>query len=90
MTEDRIRRQINEMAQSAELMNNEFLWRQFEYLKEQYIDLWKVTPARDTDGRERLWQAVQVVGKVKDHLRMVLDDGKLAKQDLERLASKQD
>lgn len=90
MTEDRIRRQINEMAQSTDLMNNEYLWKQFDYLKQQYMEAWLVTPARDTDGRERLWQAVQVVGKVKDHLRKVLDDGKLAKQDLERLASKQD
>ena len=34
-------------------------------------------PARDVDGRERLWQAVNIVGKVKDHLTTILNNGKL-------------
>jgi hypothetical protein len=89
MNDDKIQRQITEMGYAAALIGNEFLWKQFDYLKEQYIAAWQVTPARDTDGRERLWQAVQVVGKVRDHLTKVLNDGKLAKQDIERLASKQ-
>jgi len=90
MSEDEIARQINEMAQAAALQNNEFLWKQFDHLKNEYIAAWQITPARDTDGRERLWQAVQVVGKVRDHLRQVLDDGKLAQDALARLMSKQD
>ena len=89
MSEDKIARQINEMAQAVALVNNEFLWRQFDYLKQEYVAAWEVMPARDTDGRERLWQAVQVLGKVRQHLTTVLNDGKLAKQDLDRLASKQ-
>ncbi len=89
MNEDKIQRQITEMGHAAQLINNEFLWKQFDYLKEEYIKAWQVSPARDADGRERLWQAVQVVGKVRDHLTTVLNDGKIAKTDLERLASKQ-
>ena len=86
---DKIQVAIAEAAHADALLKDEFLWKQFDYLEQQYISAWKVCPARDTDGREKLWQAVNVCGKVKDHLVKVLGDGKLAKQDLERLTSKQ-
>lgn len=89
MDDDKIARQIAEMGYAAALINNEFLWKQFDYLKQEYIAAWETMPARDTDGRERLWQAVQVVGKVRQHLTTVLNDGKIAKTDLDRLVSKQ-
>ena len=89
MNDDKIQRQINEAAQADALMKNEFLWEQFAYLENEYTKAWKVMPAKDTDGREKLWLAVNVVGKVKDHLQTVLNDGKLAKRELERLTSKQ-
>lgn len=88
MNEDKIQRQINEMNYAAQLINNEFLWKQFDYLTNEYIERWKVMPAKDTDGRERLWQAINVVGLVKQHLQTVFDAGKLAKQDLDRMVSK--
>ncbi len=87
--DDKIQRQINEAAHADGLLRDEFLWAQFDYLESEYIREWKTWPARDTDGRERLWQAVNVVGKVKDHLVKVLNDGKLAKQHIQGLASKQ-
>jgi hypothetical protein len=86
---DKIQKQITEAAYADALLRNEFLWEQFGYLEKEYTEAWKTTPARDTDARERLWQAVQVVGKVRQHLTTVLNDGKIAKTDLERLASKQ-
>jgi hypothetical protein len=42
-------------------------------------------PAADTAGRERLWQTVNVLGKVKDHLSHIVSDGKLAKRQLSEL-----
>ena len=36
-------------------------------------------------GRERLWQAVNVLGKVKDHLTRVVADGRLAQRQLSDL-----
>ena len=89
MNEDKIAAAISEAAHAEVLLKDEFLWKQFDYLEQEYIKQWKTWPARDTDGRERLWQAVNVCGKVKDHLRKVFDDGKIAKADLERLTSKQ-
>jgi hypothetical protein len=41
----------------------------FDSLEAEYMTAWKGTAARDTDARERLWQAVQIVGKVRSHLK---------------------
>lgn len=55
-------------------------------LEADYIKAWKETPARDTDARERLWQAVQIVGKVRAHLTKAIADGKLAERELAEIA----
>ena len=46
-----------------------------------------MTQVRDTDARERLWQAVNVVGKVQDALRGHVTNGKLAQMQLEAIAN---
>jgi hypothetical protein len=45
-------------------------------------------PAADTAGRESLWQAVNVLGKVRDHLARIVADGKLAQRELSDLVHK--
>ena len=60
----------------------------FEKLEDDYVAAWKTWPAADRDGRERLWQAVNVLGKVRDHLARVLADGKLAQRELTDLVHK--
>jgi hypothetical protein len=63
----------------------------FEALRTSYLVAWETTAARDTDARERLWQAVQIVGKVRAHLKAIVDNGKIAEkelQDIERLGER--
>lgn len=57
----------------------------FDLLKREYIAAWETTPLRDTEGRERLWQAVQIVGKVENHLISVMANGRVAERDLKHL-----
>ena len=85
MSEDRLNRDIVRGARAAELLNNELLQESLATLERDYIEAWKITPARDTDGRERLWQAVNIVGKVRDHLVKVVNDGKLSQRQLNDL-----
>jgi hypothetical protein len=47
-----------------------------------------VSQFRDTDARERLWQAVNILRKVKDHLAQIVRDGKLAQREIDELAEK--
>jgi hypothetical protein len=75
-------------ARAQRLTEDELLTEAFERLKEDYMAAWLGTAARDTDARERLWQAVQIVGKVRDHLGMVMAGGRLANRELAELAGR--
>jgi len=41
------------------------------------------TGVKETDTREKLWMAYQIVGKVENHIKEILDTGKLASKQLE-------
>ena len=86
MTEDKLHESISRGARAEALLQNELLQEAFSRLEQDYIEAWRISPARDTDGRERLWQAVNIVGKVRDHLVKVVNDGKLAQRHLHELA----
>lgn len=60
----------------------------FATLKATYLDAWEKTGARDTEAREKLWQAVQIVGKVESHLRQVARTGQAARKMLDEIAAK--
>jgi predicted metal-dependent hydrolase len=75
-------------ARAEELMANELLQEAFATLEARYIEEWRVTQFRDTDARERLWQAVNVLRKVKDHLARVVSDGRLAQREIDLITEK--
>jgi hypothetical protein len=83
---DKLHRDIVRGAQAKALIDNELLAEAFARLDADYIAAWRATPA--TDARERLWQATQIVGKVRDHLTAVLSNGKLAQRQLDELAAR--
>jgi hypothetical protein len=87
MTEHKLQRDIVRGAHAKALMDNELLQEAFAKLEADYIAAWRTTPARDTDARERLWQAVNVLGKVRDHLGQVAAAGKLAQRQIDDLAT---
>jgi len=78
---------IARAAQAEALLRNELLQDAFTGLEMQFMDAWRLTQVRDTDARERLWQAVNVVGKVHDALRVHVNNGKLAQRQLEAIAN---
>ena len=75
-------------ARAEALLKNELLQEAFRKLEDDYVAAWKNWPAADTAGRERLWQAVNVLGKLRDHLARMVADGKLAQRQLSELISK--
>ena len=86
MDEIKAQKAVSRAARAKMLMDDELMLEAFSRLETEYVNYWKATPVRDQDARERVWHAIQVIGKVKGHLQIVLDDGKLAKRDLDELA----
>lgn len=58
----------------------------FKLLKEKYTEAFINTKPHQTDDRERLWQAIQIVGKVEAHLQHLIDEGKISAKEIERLS----
>jgi hypothetical protein len=86
--EDKLQSRIARAGQAESLLRNGLLNEAFAKLEADYITAWKGWQASDTDGRERLWMAVNVLGKIKEHLTRVISDGRLAQAELDDLISK--
>jgi hypothetical protein len=85
MTDDKLDAAVARGVRAKELLGSELLKAVFAQIEDDYIEGWRRTSARDTDARERLWLAVQVLGLVKDHLVIVANDGKLAQAELDKI-----
>jgi hypothetical protein len=79
-----LNRDINRAAQAQTLLDNDLMKEAFATLEADYIAAWRETSARDTDARERLWQALQLVGKVRGHLTAVVAGGRLAQAEMDQ------
>lgn len=74
-------------ARAQQLLDNPLLVDIFETLEAEYIKKWTYgMTVADTAGRERLWQAVQVVTRVREHLKILAADGRLSAAQLADLA----
>jgi broad-specificity NMP kinase len=79
---DKIERDRNRGVRAREVLENPLVVEAFDAIKAEYLEAWEKTPARDQEGRERLWVMVKLIDKVKMHLGQVVDAGKIADADL--------
>ncbi len=73
-------------VRAAELLENSLLREAFQYLETTYLKAWRSTRVRETDSRERLWQAIQILGIIQEHLKSHVTNGRIAAEDLRRLS----
>lgn len=73
-------------SRAESLLNDELLNEAFAKLKEGYIQAWQSTRLEDAAGREKLFLAVNIIGKVREHLITVMNDGKVAAAELASIA----
>lgn len=73
-------------VRTQELLDNELLAEAFTVLEASYISAWRATEIDNSAGREKLFLAINIVGKVRDHLASAVANGKLAEAELKELA----
>ena len=81
----KLTRAVTRAAQAKALLENELIAEAFARLDADYLAAWRASAPRDTDARERLWLAIQVAGKVREHLASVVANGRLAQAELAQL-----
>jgi len=67
------------------LLQDELLQEAFTRLEAEYVKHWRESLVSDQQGRERLFLAINVLGKVKQHLHTVIETGKMAEHELQYL-----
>ncbi|MDB5611334.1 MAG: hypothetical protein JWP25_8234 [Bradyrhizobium sp.] len=76
----------NRGRRAQALLDDELLAGAFKGLEDAYTAAWRNTTIDDVAAREKLFLAINIVGKVRDHLTAVVNNGKLAAAELKQLA----
>lgn len=73
-------------TRAAGLLGNDLLIGAFKGLEDAYTAAWRATLIEDVSSREKLFLAINIVGKVRDHLQAIVNNGQLAAAELKALA----
>ena len=83
-------RELSRSSQAKQLLGNKLFQESIDTLKKIYSEaLLEKTGAKESDTREKLWIAYNVVGKVEQHLKSMLETGKLAEKQLDSFRKQQ-
>ena len=86
--QDKLSQEIRRSDKAKQILENPIFNESLEELK-LYTESLFNTGAKETETREKiLLLAVNVLGKVEQHIQQVLDTGKLAKKQLEDFRNK--
>ena len=79
----KLQQEVSKSNKARQLLDNPLFKEALNELKKLYAESLFNTGAKETETREKLWLAYNVVGKVEQHIKEILDTGKLAKKQLE-------
>lgn len=68
---------------AREILENEAFISAYEVIEKDVIEQWTSSPARDAEGRERLWTYLQMLRKLKAQITQTLETGQLAQLELQ-------
>ena len=68
---------------AREILENEAFISAYDAIEQDVIEQWTSSPARDAEGRERLWTYLQMLHKLKAQITQTLETGQLAQLELQ-------
>lgn len=78
-----IEQRIYNGNRAKEVLENEAFQWAFNEIKQEIKNAWEQSPARDSEGREKLWMMLSLANKLELSIKSMLETGKLAQLDLE-------
>jgi hypothetical protein len=73
---------IHRSTRAQEILGNEEFDAAFRLIEEELTTAWKSSPQRDAEGREKLFLALTMLGKVRLALEDTVNTGKIARVNL--------
>lgn len=88
MTEDQqLQEEQNRAFEARDVVEHPLYVEAFEVYQQRLQTEWANSPARDKEGRETLWLMLKTAQAVQNHLREIMETGKLAELQLEQKRS---
>lgn len=78
-----IEQRIYDADQARQVLENDAFKQAFADMRQEVIEQWTQSPARDVEGREKLYQYLRMMDKLQACLTSRLETGKLAKLELQ-------
>lgn len=76
---------VKRSEEARAILESPLLVDAFKGLEDAYTAAWRATNIDDVSGREKLFLAINVVGKVRDHLSSIVSNGSVAEAELKAL-----
>ncbi len=87
---DKLEQEIARGQRAAQLLAEPIIVEAFETLKSGVLNEWLKSPARDAEGREKLYLVMKATECVEMHLRNIMESGKLAEHALKNGVARKD
>lgn len=82
-----IEKRIYDGNRAKEILENEVFQAVFQQIKQEFTEQWQQSPARDSEGREKLWMMLKLAEKFEAMVKTTLETGKLAQLELQHKQS---
>lgn len=84
MTDEELlnRQRIHRASRAREVLDNEEFQAAYGAIEQELTQAWQTSPQRDAEGREKLFQALTMLRRVKLALTETLESGKIARLNL--------
>lgn len=79
MTDEEAARRGEEARQ---LLEHPLLAEAFQTIRDEVTEQWQSSPARDVEGREKLWLTLRLLNRLEGQLQSVVETGKVARATL--------
>lgn len=74
---------VHRGSRAREVLENEEFTAAFEAIEEEITQAWKTSPQRDEDGRQKLFEALTMLSKIRQVLESTVESGKLSLLELQ-------
>ncbi len=81
--------QIQRAERAQQLLEDPLMKESFDSLETTYLSAWRESRPGEELEREVLWQAWFALDAVRQHLNMVMQNGKIARDALDKLKRRQ-
>lgn len=82
-----LEQRIEAGARARDVLDNPVYTQAYEAIEQELIKEWISSPARDAQGREKLWTYLQMLRRVQSQLAQTMESGQLARVDLDHKRS---